>query len=115
MSADLSHKYTQLANDSIGAAATSTNPEVAMRLREVVQSLGGACIDLVQSSGQCQIRQDEQTLREIGECSRAVSEKVGTCKSIKYHKYGNFLKRCLHVEINVKIVVCRIPSTVHNS
>lgn len=76
LSADLAHKYAQLANDSIGAAATSTNGEVALRLREVVQLLGGACVDLVQAGGQCQIRKDEHTLREIGECSRAVAEKV---------------------------------------
>lgn len=76
LSADLSHKYTQLANDSIGAAATSTNGEVAVNLREAVQSLGGACVDLVQAGGQCQIRKDDQALREIAECSRTVTEKV---------------------------------------
>lgn len=84
LSADLSHRYAQLANDSIGAAATSTNPEVAMHLREAVQSLGGACIDLVQAGGQCQLRTDEQTLRDIGDCSRAVAEKV--CSVLKHKK-----------------------------
>ncbi|XP_044265750.1 talin-2 isoform X5 [Tribolium madens] len=76
LSADLSHKYTQLANDSIGAAAAATNGEVAMRLKEVVQQLGGACVELVQAGGQCLIRKDDIILREVGDCSRNVTEKV---------------------------------------
>lgn len=76
LSADLSHKYTQLASDSIGAAAASTNGEVAIRLKEVVQALGGACVDLVQASGDCQVRRDEVSLRNLADCSKAVTEKV---------------------------------------
>lgn len=33
LSADLSHRYSQLASDSIGAAAAATNSEVALRLK----------------------------------------------------------------------------------
>ncbi|CAG9813617.1 unnamed protein product [Phaedon cochleariae] len=76
LAADLSHRYAQLAADSIGAAASSTNGEVAVRLREVVQQLGGACVDLVHVSGQCLVRKDDIVLREVGECSRNVCEKV---------------------------------------
>nr|CAH7755545.1 unnamed protein product [Callosobruchus chinensis] len=76
LSADLAHKYAQLANDSVGAAAAATNGEVAMRLKDVVQQLGGACVELVQTSGQCLVRKDDIILREVGECSRNVSEKV---------------------------------------
>ncbi|KAK4884901.1 hypothetical protein RN001_001172 [Aquatica leii] len=76
LSAELSHKYAQLANDSIGAAAASTNGEVALRLKEVVQALGGACVDLVQAGGQCQIRKHDMTLRDLGDYSRTVIEKV---------------------------------------
>lgn len=35
LSAQLAHKYTQLANDSVGAAAAATNGEVGIRLKEV--------------------------------------------------------------------------------
>ncbi|KAL3286614.1 hypothetical protein HHI36_001113 [Cryptolaemus montrouzieri] len=76
LSADLSHKYTQLASDSIGAAAAATNGEVALRLKEVVQQLGGACVELVQAGGQCLIQKDDVILRELGDLSRNVSEKV---------------------------------------
>ncbi|KAJ8958588.1 hypothetical protein NQ318_016309 [Aromia moschata] len=76
IAADLAHKYSQLSNDSIGAAAAATNGEVAMRLKEVVQQLGGACVELVQSGGQCLIRKDDIILRDVGDCSRNVTEKV---------------------------------------
>lgn len=76
LSADLQHKYTQLANDSVGAAATSTNGEVAMKLKEIVHDLGVSCVDLVRVGGECQIRRDEMSLKNIGHCSRAVAEKV---------------------------------------
>ncbi|ERL88737.1 hypothetical protein D910_06119, partial [Dendroctonus ponderosae] len=88
LSAQLAHKYTQLANDSVGAAAAATNGEVGIRLKEVevtltnlaliVQQLGAACVDLVQSSGQCLISKDDVSLRELGDCSRTVIEKVAT-------------------------------------
>lgn len=35
LSAQLSHKYSQLANDSVGAAAAATNGDVSMKLKEV--------------------------------------------------------------------------------
>ncbi|KAJ8935035.1 hypothetical protein NQ314_013060 [Rhamnusium bicolor] len=76
LSADLSHKYSQLSGDSIGAAAAATNGEVAVRLKEAVQQLGSACVELVQSGGQCLIRKDDIILREVGDCSRNVTEKV---------------------------------------
>ncbi|KAH1007343.1 hypothetical protein HUJ04_004589 [Dendroctonus ponderosae] len=78
LSAQLAHKYTQLANDSVGAAAAATNGEVGIRLKEIVQQLGAACVDLVQSSGQCLISKDDVSLRELGDCSRTVIEKVAT-------------------------------------
>ncbi|XP_065168829.1 talin-2-like isoform X5 [Atheta coriaria] len=76
LSIDLQHKYAQLANDCIGASAASTNIEVSMKLREAVQALGGACVELTRSSGECQVRADEMALRDIGDASRNVAEKV---------------------------------------
>lgn len=84
LSADLSHKYAQLANDSIGAAAASTNGEVAMRLKEVVQALGGACVELVHAGDQCQGRKDEHAMQEIVDYSKNVTEKVLSSIVIKF-------------------------------
>ncbi|CAH0550425.1 unnamed protein product [Brassicogethes aeneus] len=76
LSASLSHKYQQLSNDSIGAASAATNVEVAIKLKEVVHQLGTACTELVQAGGQCLIQKDDIILRQIGDCSRNVGEKV---------------------------------------
>ncbi|CAG9763893.1 unnamed protein product [Ceutorhynchus assimilis] len=76
LGARLAHAYARLAGDCVGAAAAATNGEVGTRLKEVVQQLGGACVDLVQASGQCLIAQDDISLRTVGECSRTVNEKV---------------------------------------
>lgn len=46
--------------------------------QQVVQELGGACVDLVQAGGQCLISRDDINLREVGDCSRIVAEKVAT-------------------------------------
>lgn len=72
----MQHKYTQLANDSIGASAASTNGEVAIKLKEHVHDLGVSCVDLVRVGGECQLRRDDNMLCDIGNCSRVVSEKV---------------------------------------
>lgn len=76
LSADLSHRYTQLAVDSVGAAASATNGEVSLRLRDVVQALGLACVDIVKSGAQCQVNNDPMAQRDITDCSRVVAEKV---------------------------------------
>lgn len=88
LSADLSHKYAQLANDSIGAAAASTNGEVAMRLKEVVQALGGACVELVNAGDQYQARKDENATREIADYSKNVTEKVSRVYLLKLLSIG---------------------------
>ncbi|GLV39682.1 rhea [Carabus blaptoides fortunei] len=76
LSADLSHRYTQLAADSVGAAASATNGEVSLRLRDVVQALGLACVDLVKTGAQCQVKSDPMAQREMTDGSRVVTEKV---------------------------------------
>lgn len=76
LSADLGHKYHQLASDSVGAAASASNVEVAIKLKEVVHQLGAACTELIQTGGQCLIQKDDIILRQIGDCSRNVAEKV---------------------------------------
>lgn len=76
LSAELSHRYSELAQDSIGAAASATNGEVSMRLRDVVAALGNACIDLIKAGGQCQIKSDSMAQHDISERTRTVNEKV---------------------------------------
>ena len=76
LSAALSHHYANLANDSIGASASVNNGEVSTTLRNVVETLGSACIALVTTAGQCHISKDRAAFRNMDESSRIVVEKV---------------------------------------
>nr|CAD7426624.1 unnamed protein product [Timema monikensis] len=78
LAAELSHQYGQLAHDSVGAAASTSNADVSVRLRTGVQELGRACLDLVKSGGTCQMAPQGDTFaqREVSESGRVVSEKV---------------------------------------
>nr|CAD7194456.1 unnamed protein product [Timema douglasi] len=78
LAAELSHHYGQLAHDSVGAAASTSNADVSVRLRTGVQELGRACLDLVKSGGTCQMAPQGDTFaqREVSESGRVVSEKV---------------------------------------
>ncbi|KAL1132788.1 hypothetical protein AAG570_010740 [Ranatra chinensis] len=75
LSADLSHHYTRLAQDCVGARVTSNNPEVASRLTTSVQQLGSSVINIVTSAAAC-LSEDEISVRNLSESGRDVSEKV---------------------------------------
>jgi talin len=78
LSSDISHHYTQLANDARGAIATTISPDVGVRLRCGVQELGRACIDLVRYGGAAQFAPPGDTFahRDLSDANRVVSEKV---------------------------------------
>ncbi|CAH1114601.1 unnamed protein product [Psylliodes chrysocephalus] len=111
LSADLSHRYSQLASDSIGAAAAATNSEVALRLKEVVQQLGGACVELVQAGGQCLVRKDDIILREVGECSRNVTEKVSrVLATLQNESRGT--QACINAASTVSGIIGDLETTI---
>uniref|UniRef100_A0A6P7FNN2 Talin-2 isoform X4 n=1 Tax=Diabrotica virgifera virgifera TaxID=50390 RepID=A0A6P7FNN2_DIAVI len=111
LSADLAHKYAQLSGDSIGAAAAATNAEVAIRLREVVQQLGGACVELVQTGGQCLVRKDDVLLREVGDCSRNVTEKVSrVLATLQNESRGT--QACINAASTVSGIIGDLETTI---
>lgn len=64
-------------------------------IQEVVQQLGNTCVELVQASGQCLVRKDDIILREVGECSRNVSEKVSrVLATLQSGSRGNIKLKC---------------------
>lgn len=72
---EISHHYAQLAQDSMGASATTNSPDVSIRLRNTVQELGHALISLVQSTAG--LRQDDtRGWTEVTRNSKNVTEKV---------------------------------------
>ncbi|XP_049847483.1 talin-1 isoform X1 [Schistocerca gregaria] len=78
LGAELARWYAQLAQDSIGAAAATSNAEVSSRIRGGVQELGRACQTLVQAGGSCQLAgpHDTYAQRDVADGARLVSEKV---------------------------------------
>ncbi|XP_058805664.1 talin-2 isoform X2 [Phymastichus coffea] len=73
---DLSHKYTQLIEDSLGAMVVTSNPDISVKLRMYIQELGKACIDIVKSAGTHGIISDEIYTRQIFDYSRIVNDIV---------------------------------------
>ncbi|GAB0095550.1 talin-1 [Sergentomyia squamirostris] len=72
---DITHHYTQLAQDSMGASATATSSDISIRIRNIVQELGHSISQLIQSTAG--IRPDDaNTLSEVSRGSRDVTEKV---------------------------------------
>ncbi|KRT81226.1 hypothetical protein AMK59_5662, partial [Oryctes borbonicus] len=111
LSADISQKYAQLANDSVGAAAASTNGEVTIRLKEVVQALGGACIDLVHAGDHCQTRSDENAIRDIADCSKNVTEKVSRVLAV-LQSGSRGTQACINAASTVSGIIGDLDTTI---
>ncbi|XP_025831317.1 talin-2 isoform X1 [Agrilus planipennis] len=111
LAAELSQKYTQLANDSIGAAVTSTNGEVSTKLKEVVQVVGAACIDLVQSAERYQTGNDITTLKELGEYSRIISEKVSRVLAL-LQSGSRGTQACINAASTVSGIIGDLDTTI---
>lgn len=74
-SVEITHHYTQLAQDAIGASHVTTSSDSALRIKQSVQELGRAIGTLIQSSIGARV-DDAYTLSEISSAARSVSEKV---------------------------------------
>uniref|UniRef100_A0A8D8RHH2 Talin-2 n=1 Tax=Cacopsylla melanoneura TaxID=428564 RepID=A0A8D8RHH2_9HEMI len=76
LSSQLSHQYSKLSQDCIGAVACASNPEVSGRLCGAVHDLGTACINTVTMAATCQTSGDDYTHREFADTNRVLAEKV---------------------------------------
>ncbi|CAG5092292.1 Similar to Tln1: Talin-1 (Mus musculus) [Cotesia congregata] len=77
LAVDISHKYTQLARDTAGASAAAANAEVSARLRNGVQDLGRACVDIVRAAGVCQLSPGDSLAQlEVSSYGKIVTERV---------------------------------------
>ncbi|XP_063391701.1 talin-1 [Cydia fagiglandana] len=73
---ELCVKYEQLAQDSVGASATTPNADVANSIRVAVVELGEAAAELIKAGGACRLNSNTDARRLVADCSRRVSEKV---------------------------------------
>lgn len=74
-SVDITHHYSQLAQDSIGASHVTSSSDSAMRIKQSVQDLGRSIGTLIQASSGART-DDAYSLSEISSSARSVSEKV---------------------------------------
>ena len=73
----LARDYAMLADETRGAVSVSAHPEMAARLRGVVQDLGNSCIDVCKDAGNLQNSPGDSFARtDLTEHTRKVNEKV---------------------------------------
>lgn len=77
LAAKIAHQFSNVASDTRGAVASTSNLDVANRIKTSVQDLGTACIDLTRAAGSCQGNPtDTYSLRDVSDNARTVTEKV---------------------------------------
>ncbi|GFY18724.1 talin-2 [Trichonephila clavipes] len=77
LAAKLAHLFANVAGDTRGAVASTSNLDVANRIKSSVQDLGSACIDLTKAAGSCQSNPtDTYSQRDVSDNARTVTEKV---------------------------------------
>lgn len=75
LSVDITHHYTEIAQDAIGASYVTNSSDSALRIKQSVQDLGRSIGTLIQTSAGARA-DDPFTLSEISSAARSVSEKV---------------------------------------
>ncbi|XP_055385289.1 talin-2 isoform X2 [Condylostylus longicornis] len=75
LAVDMTQHYTRITEDSVGAAMTTTSPDVGMRIRQCVIDLGRSVMNIIQSTAG--VRPDDATSQaDVARNARDVSEKV---------------------------------------
>lgn len=76
LSMEITHHYTQLAQDSIGAIYTTTSPDSSIRIKTSVIDLGRSVGALIKAGGSGCRPDDTMQQSEISRSARDVSDKV---------------------------------------
>jgi talin len=106
----MTRHYTQLAQDSIGASALTTSPDVAIRIKNTVQDLGRSCTNLIQST--TGIRKDDPiSLTETSRCTRDVSEKVSQVLAA-LHAGSRGTQACINAASKVSAIIGDLDTTI---
>ncbi|KAL1396890.1 hypothetical protein pipiens_010173 [Culex pipiens pipiens] len=110
LSVEMTHHYSQLAQDSVGASALTTSPDVAIRIRNTVQDLGRSVNVLIQSTAG--IRKDDSSgLVEISRGARDVSEKVSqVLAALQAGSRGT--QACINASSTVSAIISDLDTTI---
>lgn len=110
LSVDMTHHYTQLAQDSVGASTSTTSPDVAIRIKNTVQDLGQSVSSLIQSTSG--IRKDDNSgLVEVSRGARDVSEKVSqVLAALQAGSRGT--QACINASSTVSAIIGDLDTTI---
>ncbi|CAD7082909.1 unnamed protein product [Hermetia illucens] len=110
LAADMTHHYTQLTQDSVGASTTTTSPEVGMRIRQSVIDLGRSVTSLIQSTAGLRAN-DLSGQTEISRNARDVSEKVSqVLASLQAGSRGT--QACINAASTVSGIIGDLDTTI---
>lgn len=109
-SVEITHHYTQLAQDSIGASHVTTSSDSALRIKQSVQDLGRSVGALIKSSTSARV-DDAYTLSEISSAARSVSEKVAqVLAALQAGSKGT--QACIHAANTVSGIIGDLDTTI---
>lgn len=109
-SVDMTQHYTQLAMDSMGAASTTTTPDVAIRIRNTVQDLGHSVSTIIQSSVGARTNESGQ-YPDVQRNARDVSEKVSQVLAA-LHAGSRGTQACINAVSTVSGIIGDLDTTI---
>ncbi|CAH0716781.1 unnamed protein product, partial [Brenthis ino] len=104
-------KYEQLAADSVGASATTPNPDIANRIRVCAVELGEAVSALVAAGGACRHAAAPRQQRAVADAARAVGEKVvGVLSALQAGSRGT--QACIDAAATIATILGDLDTTI---
>lgn len=107
---ELTRHYTQLAQDSVGASALTTSPDISIRIKNTVQDLGRSVTHLIQSTSGVR-KDDASSLQETSKGARDVSEKVSqVLAALQAGSRGT--QACINAASTVAAIIGDLDTTI---
>lgn len=110
LSVDITHHYSQLAQDAVGASYVTTSSDCAIRIKQSVQDLGRSIGTLIQASAGARA-DDTSALADISRGARDVSEKVSqVLASLQAGSRGT--QACINAANTVSGIIGDLDTTI---
>ncbi|XP_023248015.1 talin-2 [Copidosoma floridanum] len=108
----MSHKYTDLAQDTLRATIATFNEEMSTKLRIAVQELGNACLYLVQDACTCPIMSsDLEVYEKSSDYSKIIGEKVSLILAI-LQAGSRGTQACINAASTVSGIIGDLDTTI---
>ncbi|XP_037872864.1 talin-1 isoform X9 [Bombyx mori] len=104
-------KYEQLAQDSVGASATTPSGDVANRIRSAVVELGESISELIKAGGHCRLSAIAQNQRAVADSAKLVNERVVSVLSgLQAGSRGT--QACIHAAATISAIIGDLDTTI---